>query len=160
MSMSVEAKAAPHVEICDVPLEKGGPLLGVVPSLVRDPLHYLSGVARARPGEIVAVRVGPIRLHIVSDPEHVQFILADEWRRFSKGGMWEATRPLLGNGLVASEGDFWMKQRRMMQPLFAAKFLASLVPQMVRAIDRERDDLEGMAHAGAEIDVSQLMARI
>src|SRR5690242_1084884 len=99
------AGVATSVPVRDVPLEKGWPLVGVVPSLVRDPLKYLTELAASRPGEIVAVRVGPIKLHVVSDPEHVQHILADEWRSFSKGGMWEATRPLLGNGLVASEGD-------------------------------------------------------
>jgi cytochrome P450 len=150
--------AAPTIR--EVPLEKGWPLLGVVPSLVRNPLAYLTGVARRRPGEIVAVRVGPIRLHVISDPEHVQFVLADEWRRFSKGGMWEATRPLIGNGLVAAEGDFWLRQRRLMQPLFGPRFLSSLVPQMVAAIARELDRLPAQAGAGEPVDVGDLMACI
>ncbi len=161
MSLDVDREVVEEAStVREVPIEKGWPLVGVAPSLLRNPLRYLTEVARRRPGEIVAVRIGPIDLHVVSDPAHVQFILADEWRRFGKGGMWEATRPMLGKGLVTSEGDFWLRQRRMMQPLFGPKFLSSLAPLMVEAITKELDSLAAAARDQEAVDVSEVMARI
>ena len=48
------------------------------------------------------------------------------------------TRPmslLVGNGLFTSDGDFWLRQRRLMQPAFHRQQLAKLVPLMVAAAE-------------------------
>ena len=53
---------------------------------------------------------------VLSHPRHVQYVLRDNARNYRKGGnMWTSVRTLFGNGLVVSEGDYWLRQRRMMQ---------------------------------------------
>lgn len=121
----------------EVARERGFPVVGVLPMLLRDPPSYLSSVARAHPGELVAIRVGPIWVYLISKPAHVQQVLVDNVRNYGKGRMWDATRQLFGNGLLRSEGAFWLRQRRMMQPLFSAKYLNGLSDVMVDAIDKE-----------------------
>jgi cytochrome P450 len=49
--------------------------------------------------------------------------------------MWDFVRTILGNGLVVSEGDFWLRQRRMMQPQFHRQRLAGLTDLMIEAIE-------------------------
>jgi cytochrome P450 len=120
----------------------------------------LSSVARAHPGEPFALRLGPIRLYVLTQPDHVQQVLHDHPRDFVKGGMWNAVRELLGNGLVTSEGDFWLRQRRMMQPLFSGHHLASLVDGMVDVIEREVTRLERDVAANATIDMHSEMTSL
>src|SRR5262249_44273632 len=124
--------------------------------ILRDGPGYLTRVAREHPGEIVGFRLGPVTVYLVTHPDHVQHVLHDQWRSFSKGGsMWKAVRQLLGNGLVSSEGAFWLRQRRMMQPLFNAGHLAGLTDLMVEVIDREVTRL--VASASAIVDMEREM---
>lgn len=120
-----------------VPTKRGYPIVGVIPDLQRDPPGFLQRVAREHPGEIVALRVGPIHFYLVTHPDHVESVLLEHWRDFSKGGSADAARPLLGNGLGTSDGEFWLRQRRLIQPLFHPTRLASLAEVMVEVIDRE-----------------------
>jgi cytochrome P450 len=138
----------------------GVPLLGVLPKLLRNAPGFLSQLSLAHPGELLAVRLGPIWVYIVAQPEHVQHVLVDHSRNFSKGKMWDATRQLFGNGLLTSEGDFWLRQRRMMQPLFGAKYLGSLAEVMVNVIDREVARLRSVARPGVPIDIGGVMTSL
>lgn len=120
-----------------VKVEGGYPVVGAVIDLLRDAPGYLMRIARKHPGEVVGFRLGPVTCYLVTAVDHVQHVLNDHWRDFGKGGMWKVTRPLLGDGLPAAQGDLWRRQRRMMQPLFSASHLASLTDLMTGVIDRE-----------------------
>jgi cytochrome P450 len=143
-----------------VHVERGLPLVGVLTRLLGDGPGYLSSLARARPGEPFAVKLGPIHLYVLTHPDHVQHVLHDQPREFVKGGMWAAVRELLGNGLVTSEGDFWLRQRRMMQPLFSGKHLASLVDGMVDVIGHETERLQRDIQPGATLDMASEMTSL
>ena len=58
-------------------------------------------------------------MHLVSHPDFVEQVLVTENRKFGKSYVFELLRPVLGNGLVNSEGEFWLRQRRLMQPAFS-----------------------------------------
>ena len=64
-------------------------------------------------------------------------------------GMWDAVRNMLGNGLVVSEGSFWLRQRRMMQPQFHRQRLAALTDLMVSAMDEALDTWEKSANGSS-----------
>jgi len=66
---------------------------------------------------------------------------------------------LAGNGILTSEGDFWLRQRRLMQPAFHRQHLAKLAPLMVEAAEafvRERQD----AGPGQVVDILDGMMRL
>jgi cytochrome P450 len=139
----------------DTKVVRGFPLVGGLVSVFRDAPGFMTRVARANPGEVVGVRLGPMIVYLVTHPDHVQQVVQD-WRSFGKGGgMFKATRPLLGHGLLTSDGDMWLRQRRMMQPLFNAKNLAVLTDLMVEVIEREVTLLVG--HGSAVVDMERQM---
>jgi cytochrome P450 len=73
---------------------------------------------------------------MLNHPRHAQYVLRDNSQNYHKGGaMWDYFRTILGNGLIVTEGDFWLRQRRMMQPQFHRQRLAALTDLMIDAID-------------------------
>ncbi|NMO22631.1 cytochrome P450 [Pyxidicoccus fallax] len=86
-------------------------------------------------GDIVTfpTRHGPAWL--LSHPDHVQYVLADKASNYlNMAG--DHPDPLLGRGLFASKGDFWLRQRRMVQPAFHRPRLARMVEGMVRDVEQ------------------------
>ena len=136
-----------------IPLTKGLPLVGSLPQLIKNPFSYLKQ-ARETHGDIYNLNLGISKMLIVNHPRHLQHILVDNAQNYRKGGaMWDAIRAMLGNGLVVSEGSFWMRQRRMMQPQFHRQRLAALTELMVSAIDESLDTWEKSAN-GSDFNLS------
>lgn len=101
-----------------IPTLPGLPFVGVLPQLTRDPLAFLTRAARDY-GDVVRVPLGRrAKTYLVSDPHLIEEVHIRSNRRYLKGPPYNALRHLLGNGLVTSDGDFWLHQRRMIQPLF------------------------------------------
>lgn len=113
------------------------PLLGALPDMLQDGPGFLLRSSRENQGEIFSLQLGPVQVPVVTRPEDLQQVLLDDARSYSKGGMWSAVRPLLGNGLVTSDGDVWRRQRQLMQPLFTPRYVNSLSGLMVSAIESQ-----------------------
>jgi cytochrome P450 len=94
------------------------PLVGNALSFLRDPLGFLRKTPQ-RYGDVVRVAIGPLEVTLVSHPELVEDILVTRNRLWQKDRYLHTTlRPVLGDGLLSSEGDFWRRQRRLAQPAF------------------------------------------
>ena len=84
---------------------------------MRDPLAFLCET-RDRYGDVVRVALGPLKVVLVSHPDLVEDILVTRSRLFKKDAFMQVLNPVLGQGLLTSEGEFWRKQRRLAQPAF------------------------------------------
>jgi cytochrome P450 len=76
--------------------------------------------------------VGGLQL-LIMHPDDIGTVLQGTGKTFRKGyqsGF--ATPRVLGNGLVTSEGDFWRRQRKLAQPAFHTRRIASYAETMVR----------------------------
>jgi len=113
---------------------RGYPVIGVLPSLLRDPWHYTSNVFR-RYGDLVCLDLGFAKAYVIGHADHAQYVLRDNKNNFDKGDNYDPVRRLLGKGLASSEGELWLQQRRMLQPLFLKQQLAGLAPLITRTID-------------------------
>jgi cytochrome P450 len=60
---------------------------------------------------------------------------------------------LLGNGLLTSEGDFWRKQRRLIQPAFHRKKLEDLTSMMIERSQEFADKFGAYAQSGEYVDI-------
>ena len=100
----------------------------------RDPLGYLLRVARES-GDVVFFGLGSGGLLLLSDPELIQEVLVKRAREFHKAQGPQAKllpwgRRILGSGLLMSEGETWLRQRRMMQPAFHRERIGAYVRVM------------------------------
>ena len=99
------------------PRPPGHWLSGNLPEFRRDMLGFFAHCAQQY-GDLVAVRLGPRKVHLAFHPDFVEQVLVSENRKFGKSYVFELLRPMLGNGLLNSEGQFWLRQRRLAQPAF------------------------------------------
>src|SRR3954465_7685417 len=101
----------------------------------RDPLGYLTALAREY-GDITTLRYYNFRVYFVNHPDLIEEALVTNNRKFIKGRILRANKRLFGNGLLTSEGDFWLRQRRLVQPAFHRGRIASYADTMGRFTER------------------------
>jgi cytochrome P450 len=109
--------------------------------------YYLDLVRRY--GDTVLVRYGPYRSYHFFHPDQIREVLITKNRHFEKADhIRKAMAQLDGNGLIISEGDFWLRQRRLVQPAFHPRRMEHygrlMVEQTARLVNdwRKGDKLE------------------
>lgn len=117
------------------PVAPGLPILGNLPAFMRDPLRFLVGMREAH-GDVVDVALGPMKTTLLSDPELVEDVLVTRSRLWQKDRFIHRMRPVLGDGLLLSEGEFWRKQRRLAQPAFHRERIAAYADIMAEHASR------------------------
>ena len=69
-------------------------------------------------------------------------------------------RTALGDGLLTSEGQFWLRQRRIAQPAFHRQRVAALADVMVEAAQETAARWETFASLGRPVDVADEMMHL
>jgi len=100
-------------------------------------LNFLLETAREY-GPLVSFRIGLRRVFLASGPDLIEQVLVTDAKHYIKHFGARAFKPVLGNGLVTSEGAFWHRQRKLIQPAFLkirvqsyAQIMAELTDQML-----------------------------
>jgi cytochrome P450 len=96
---------------------KGGYFTGAVAAFRRDQLGFYEACFRDY-GDVVETTMGPFRMLLIYHPDAIDELLVARNRDFVKSPGVRLLRPLLGDGLLLSEGDTWLRQRRLVQPAF------------------------------------------
>ncbi|MFB7177841.1 cytochrome P450 [Streptomyces sp. NPDC056257] len=145
----------------EVPELVGVPLLGSLFDLKSDSLGtYLR--AQHRHGDLVRVTAGPpgmrAELYCVFSPEGAQQVLASDSANFRKdNAFYQEVRDSFGNGLLTSQDEDYLRQRRLVQPLFTRRRVdgyagavaaetASVVAAWEEALDGVVDVSDEMTH--------------
>ena len=109
-------------------------------------------------GDIVRLELPKNKfVYSIANPESIQHVMQMNNQNYTKGERIKITSPLIGNGLFASEGDFWRRQRRMMQPAFHRRKIDLLAGEMVIAIQEMLDRWDKFADRKIVIDMQPEM---
>jgi cytochrome P450 len=106
------------------PGPKGLPLFGNVFEPRGDSIGFLTKCARAY-GDIVFFRFLGVPACFVNRPDYIESVLVTQNNNFVKSKDYRAMRRVLGNGLLLSEGEFWRRQRKLIQPAFHQERIAA-----------------------------------
>lgn len=135
-------------------------LMGALPAVRRDPLSFLMETRRQY-GDVSRYRLGPIISHLVAHPDGVRQVLQENVKNYTKDHIsYDVVRWVAGNGLLTSQGDFWLRQRRLAQPAFHRQKIADLGAGMVAAAESMADAWQAPAAAGRPFDVAEEMMRL
>jgi cytochrome P450 len=107
-------------------------------------------------GDLPYFRLGGQHVYLVNHPDYVREILVTKQATFTKSRVLQRARVLLGEGLLTSEGEFHLRQRRLVQPAFHRERLAGYAAVMSEYAIRLRDRWT----AGKTVDVSNEMMRL
>jgi cytochrome P450 len=78
-------------------------------------------------GDIYQASIYGDRVYAIRDADFANHVLVENWENYVKGQNIKRVALLLGNGLMVSKGDFWKRQRRMIQPAFNHESINPLI---------------------------------
>jgi cytochrome P450 len=123
--------------------------------VARNPLAMMISIARSY-GDISHYKVGPQHIYFFNHPDLIRDVLVTHQKNFHKSRGLERAKRLLGNGLLTSEDEFHLRQRRLAQPAFHKQRIATYANTMVDFADRTRSGWKD----GATLDIHTEMMRL
>ena len=98
--------------------------------------------------------------YVINHPDDVKRVLVTNHRNYTKGVGLDRVKILLGNGIMTSEGDFWKRQRYMMQPMFHRRVVTEFARALEEANDRFIAKWEAQAARGELVNVTDDMSEL
>ena len=136
------------------------------------PVHCLAGIARhgflgqtgrmwREHGDLFRLRLGIGSMVLAVHPDAVRDVNLTQRRAFDKRASYDGVRRyLVGDGLVASTGDLWRRQRKLLAPLFTPRGVQAYAEVMLRDGQRLASRWDGLADAGARVDMGEEMMEL
>ena len=98
---------------------------------------------------------------LVADPDLIRCVLATHIDKYRKDPRtYAAFKPILGNGLIISEGELWKRQRANLGRAFRAEILGHVVAIADQAADRLIAELEAVEGRGVPFDFSPAFRKL
>jgi cytochrome P450 len=107
------------------------PLLGHTPAMLTQRAKFTDALHEH--GDVVRLDLGPLHAYFVTSPALTHEVLVSQGSKFRKGAMFDKFQPYLGTGLLLSNGEHHLRQRRMMQPAFHRERIQAYASTMARA---------------------------
>ena len=114
---------------------------------VKNPLPVLNEFVEEK-GDIFAMYMGGFSKAIfTTDPEIVQYVMQKNNRNYRKSEIQtKMIAQFAGQGLLTSDGNYWLRQRRLIQPGFHKAKLAALSDIMLKVVQESCIDLDKLAN--------------
>jgi cytochrome P450 len=121
---------------------------------LKDPIDFLSKRMDEFGGTYSPYLSPTLNAIVTRDADFISYIIKENHRNYKKSDYFGKTSiEFFGNGLLFSNGEYWLKQRRLIQPAFHKEKLQGLYQLIIKTID---DYLSKMP-TGDAIDVYPLM---
>ena len=125
----------------------------------RDPLRFFSGLAKSY-GDVAGLQLFTFKTIFVNHPDLIEDVLVTSARKFHKGRVLRANKRLFGEGLLTSEGEIWLRQRRLAQPAFHRARIAAYAGTMVEYAHQAMTGWSNGEERDTHADMMRLTLRI
>ncbi len=110
-------------------------------------------------GDIAHMQTRGLHFYLINHPELIQDVLVTHHRSFVKSRALQVARRLLGDGLLTSEGELHLRQRRLVQPAFHRQRMAAYSQVMAHRAEQTAERWQELGN-GAAVDMAQEMMRL
>ena len=142
------------------PTIKGRNPLRTTLAFRQDPLRFLLRLTQEC-GDVSQWWLFTWPVYHVNHPDYVKHILQSNHPNYNKDLiLYKIATPLLGQGLLTSDGDFWLRQRRLIQPAFHRQKIIGFAQLMTDATVAMLEHWEPLANAGQQVDIAQEMMHL
>jgi cytochrome P450 len=128
----------------------------MLPAVRRDPIGVFMDAAR-RFGDVAYLQIGSRHGFLATNPADIRHVLADNARNYRKSPLYNKLTRSLGQGLITSEGSYWLRQRRLAQPAFHRQRVAAFASVMTRSALETVERWRPAAARGASLDIGTEM---
>ena len=111
-------------------------------------------------GNMVSLSFPFSKVVIASNPEFARYVLQENSKNYTKSIAYDMLKPLLGLGLLTSEGDYWKKQRKLSQPAFHKRKLDEWTEMMIEMAQHTADLIRRHSEQAEAFDVLPLMTAL
>jgi cytochrome P450 len=157
--MATAPATEPKVLPSRAPGPKGRFLLGSLIEVSRDWLGFYNGCAEEY-GDIVRIHLAHVPVYLVVHPRDIETVLVTNAGNFTKSADYRALARVLGQGLLTSEGDFWKRQRSLIQPAFHRQSILAYAKVMTQAAGRMLDSWKGSGERNIHEDMMRVTLEI
>jgi cytochrome P450 len=98
--------------------------------------------------------------YVVNEPEAIKRILLTNHRNYVKGVGTDQITILLGRGIMTSEGDYWHRQRRMLQPAFHRRVLDKFGPAIATTNQAYAQRWAQLARHGEPVNITEAASEL
>ena len=123
--------------------------------IIANPLDFFSNAVREY-GDVVYMHVGKIQIYLLNHPDTIERLLVTDNKNFLKPQLLHRAEETLGKGLLTSEGEFWLRQRRLAAPAFHKRRIEEYGNVMVEKTHEMLKQWEGQE----QFDLHQEMMRV
>jgi cytochrome P450 len=134
------------------------PFLGHALAFRDDPLSFLTSLSAL--GPFVKVYLGPQVAYAVTSPALVHQMLVRDAAAYDKGRLFDKLKSLTGNGLITASGDFHLRQRRLMSPVFHRPMMARYAETILARTSEMMSEWSAGAHVDLQRAANDLTLRI
>ena len=153
------SKAHPK-QLADLPGPPGLPLLGNLHQVDRQRMHQQLEAWSRTYGDPFRVKLGPREFLVVADPEAIAAALRDRPGAIGRTGRLVSVAAEMGfEGVFASNGDTWRRQRPMVMAGFDPAHIKTYFPSLVNVTERFARRWQRAATQGVPIDLTADLMR-
>jgi cytochrome P450 len=133
--------------------------MGNLGAFAEDPIQMLLDLQREY-GGVARQRLGPYLVHTVTHPDGVRHVLQGNYKNYARGKFYENFKLFFGVGLLTTDGEYWIRHRRMAQPLFHRNVVEGCTDTATEAIGRMLDRWEEVSARGESVELVAEMMRV
>jgi cytochrome P450 len=125
-----------------------------------DFLDYIGQLWRNH-GDTFQLRLGLRTFIFAIHPEAVRHVNISNRKNYDKLKSYDPVRRyLIGKGLLASTGELWRRQRKLMSPFFTPRGVQAYAEIMLRDGVNLQERWEGLARSGQTVEISEEMTLV
>jgi cytochrome P450 len=157
--MSATAEATTPTSGRPIPGPRGHPILGSIREIQKDNVQAFMD-AWWEYGDIVHFR-GPLTINLLAHPDYVERVLRDNVANYPRPEfVTDKLKSIVGDGLVAAEGERWANARRVAQPGFDPDRVKGYGETMIQTTGEMLERWTRYADRGEPLDIKSEMMHI